>query len=675
VNPAAPESPGTLPADAELDLAGFVTRWSPQAAELLGIEPDHAIGQPLPWLLEDLDDPGGGPPLALPENGDPAQMALARRDAAGNRQHLRMTLTLQPDADGQPRGLYVRFEPLQPAATNPEQLHWYGALLHGSTQGLLVIDASGQPLAVNPAFTRLTGCSADDVALHWGALLQSHDAPPLGRLLRDGGHWHGTVRVPHREGQPLILDLSVGTVRAADGRGTQALCLFTRHDEGAPACGRDAVGSHLDPVTQLPNRLLLTQMMGPLLAQARRSRALLAVLVIRWPRLGRLYDTLGHDSADSLLRTASARLQGTLREQDVLARLGHDSVVAVLPGLPQREHAALVAHKLVERLRPAYPVLDDEVECPGCVGVGLYPDNGEDMAVLLRCAEVAAQRASEPEAPPVAFFSAEMHERATERLRLESELRRAGPQGELHLLLQPKVSLRNGRIVGAEALLRWRHPRRGLLGPGEFVALAEETNLILDLGDWVLQEACRIVRDWNARGWRMPPVAVNVSARQFQPGLPERIDELLQRHGVAPRQLQLEVTESVMVRGADHVSPIMEELAAMGLGLALDDFGTGYSSLSYLKRFPLRTLKIDRSFVIGIPHQISDCAIARAIVTMGQQLRQEIVAEGVETVEQMRFLRALGCDQLQGYLFSPPVELDTFERMVREDHRLPLTAG
>ena len=251
-------------------------------------------------------------------------------------------------------------------------------------------------------------------------------------------------------------------------------------------------------------------------------------------------------------------------------------------------------------------------------------------------------------------------------------MRRALTSDQLQLHYQPKVSLRNGRIVGAEALIRWRHPERGMVPPGVFIPVAEETGLILDIGAWVLEETCRQIRAWEEAGLEVLPIAVNLSSRQFDRGLPQFVQSILERHGVSPERIKLEITESLLVRGAENVIPIMNELVAMGLALSLDDFGTGYSSLAYLKKFPISTLKIDRSFVIGLPQEENDCAIARAIVTMGQQLRQEIVAEGVETREQMAFLRELGCDQLQGYLFSPPVTAANFERMVRDGQELTM---
>jgi EAL domain-containing protein (putative c-di-GMP-specific phosphodiesterase class I) len=307
------------------------------------------------------------------------------------------------------------------------------------------------------------------------------------------------------------------------------------------------------------------------------------------------------------------------------------------------------------------------------IGIAAYPDDAMDSATLIRYAEVAMTKCADMLEFGYLFYHREMDQRAKEQMRLETELRAALANGELELHYQPKVSLRSGRIVGAEALLRWRHPQRGMIPPGVFIALAEETGLILDIGSWVLDEACRQVRAWRDAGFDMPPIAVNLSARQFDEHLPARVQEVLDRHGVTPRQLMLEITESLLVKGADAVVSIMNELVAMGMALALDDFGTGYSSLAYLKRFPISTLKIDRTFVIGLPHEENDCAIARAIVTMAQQLRQEIVAEGVETAEQMAFLRDLGCDQLQGYLFSPAVTAGVFATMQREGKSLDLS--
>jgi EAL domain-containing protein (putative c-di-GMP-specific phosphodiesterase class I) len=370
------------------------------------------------------------------------------------------------------------------------------------------------------------------------------------------------------------------------------------------------------------------------------------------------------------LRQVGQRFRQVLRDEDVLARVGGDEFVAALISIEKREHSAIVAQKLLAALDLPFVIDSQALHISASIGIAVYPEDSLDSAALLRFADVAMKRLQQNGEAGYLFYGPEMNQRAKEHWQLESELRHALSAGELRLHYQPKVSLRSGRIVGAEALIRWLHPEHGMIPPGRFIPVAEETGLILDLGSWVLEEACRQLRAWLDSGLDAAPVAVNLSARQFDSQLPARLQAAVERHGIPNELLKLEITESLLVRGQENVIPIMNALAAMGFSLALDDFGTGYSSLAYLKKFPISTLKIDRSFVIGIPSDENDCAIAQAIVTMGKQLRQEIVAEGVETREQMSFLRDLGCDQLQGYLFSPPVTAEAFERMIREKKRL-----
>ncbi|NIC42320.1 bifunctional diguanylate cyclase/phosphodiesterase [Aquabacterium sp. A08] len=667
-------APAPLPA-VRLDLAGFITGWNDAASAFFGFSAAEALGQHLLLLCGPAD--GDFAELAPPGPGaTPASTTVWRRTKAGQPVQVALTLRLDTDADGDPTGLCAEYRPLERPLSAADRLRLCVSLVEHSHQGVMVTDAHGQIVMVNAAFSRITGHSAADALGQTADLLGSgRDGDALRTqvqtALQGAGLWLGEVLARRRSGELVPLSVCISTVRDAQGQATHAFSIFS--DIGHPR-DTEVRRQHLanvDHISGLPNRLLLGQLLGQALSQAKRDQGLGAVLVVQLQRLGWIYDTLGHEVGDELVAQAGQRLQQALREQDILARLGHDKLAVALPNMRQREHAGLVAHKLLALLRPAYVLHGVTVDCPVSVGIALYPDNGMETAALLRCAELANQRVDDPNTP-ICYFSPEMNERATERFRIEGELRHAMAHGELCLYHQPKVSLRTGRIVGAEALVRWQHPQRGLLGPGHFVPVAEDSGLIRDLGDWVLHEACRQLRDWQAQGLSMPPLAVNLSARQFDKYLPKRLDALLAMHDLAPQQLKLEITESLMVRGADEVVPIMNELAAMGLGIALDDFGTGYSSLAYLKKFPITTLKIDRSFVTGIPQQNDDCAIARAIVTMGQQMRQEIVAEGVETREQMAFLRALGCDQLQGYLFSPPVPADAYERLVRDDIRLPL---
>ena len=361
-----------------------------------------------------------------------------------------------------------------------------------------------------------------------------------------------------------------------------------------------------------------------------------------------------------------------MRDEDILARFGGDEFVVALCDIHQSEHSGLVAEKLLALLEEPFVIESHALHITASIGIAIFPDDGFTTAALLRHADVALKRVQGHGKSGHLFYSPEMNVLAKEQWQLEGELRRALNGQELLLHYQPKVSLRSGRIVGAEALIRWSHPVQGMIPPGKFVPLAEETGLIFELGGWILDEACRQIRIWLDAGLELVPIALNLSARQFDHELPQRLQTAIEQYRVPCELLKLEITESLLVRGQEKVIPIMNQLVALGFTLALDDFGTGYSSLAYLKRFPITTLKIDRAFVVGVPGDENDCAIAQAIVTMGKQLRQEIVAEGVETLAQMAFLRAMGCDQLQGFLFSPPVSAETFERMLREKQRLSL---
>ncbi len=430
--------------------------------------------------------------------------------------------------------------------------------------------------------------------------------------------------------------------------------------------------ANFDNLTGLPNRVHFHQLVDLGLAAARRNEGFGALLAIDLQRFDSVQETFGHEVGDELLRQVAQRFRQALREEDVLARVGADAFVVALLSVQRREHSGIVAQKLLAALKPGFTIEAIVLHVGANIGISVFPEDGMDTASLLQFADVAVKRLKAEGDSGYLFYSPTMNQRAKERWQIEGELRQAMARGQLLLHYQPKVSLRNGRIVGCEALIRWHHPERGMISPAHFIPVAEETGLILEVGDWVLEEACRQIRAWKDAGISVPVVSVNLSARQFDQMLPARVQAALDRHDLPASGLQLEITESLLVRGTDVVVKIMNELVALGLALSMDDFGTGYSSLAYLKKFPITTLKIDRSFVIGIPGDDNDCAIARAIVTMAQQLRQEIVAEGVETREQMHFLRQLGCDQLQGFLFSAGVTAKELLRMVQEDVRLSL---
>ncbi|MGV7209875.1 putative bifunctional diguanylate cyclase/phosphodiesterase [Oxalobacteraceae bacterium A2-2] len=661
----------------EMDLMGYVTGWSEGAQQLLGYTAEQAVGQHVLFLYPEDDDGGDIGTLQLAPEA-PSVSEVWRRTSAGQLIRLRRTLTLRADAGGEAVGMRVLLKQLEPLdgalpAVGAAALH--SRLVEQAEVALLITDLRQRIIYVNPAFSRIAGYSAAQALGQSPDLLRSGvpDAELRTRVqgvLQDGVTWRGEIIGKRGNGELFPQSVTVSALRDEAGRISHCWVVFSDLSVHKDAQARIQRLANYDQLTGLPNLGLLHQLLGQVLTEARRARSHGALLVLELTRVGAISDTLGHEVGNALLCEIARQFRAALRDGDILARLDGARFAVALPRIEKREHAAIVAQKLLKVLDTAILVEGHALQAGAHAGITVYPQDGDDVPVLLHYAEMAAGRASHHPAPALAFYSEEMNQRAQEHLRIESELREALANGELMLYYQPKVSLRSGRIVGAEALLRWRHPVRGMVSPGVFIPVAEETGLILELGAWVLDEACRQVRAWNDANLIMPPVAVNLSARQFDQQLPARVAAVLDKHGVQPGQINLEITESLLVRGADSVVAIMNQLVAMGMSLALDDFGTGYSSLAYLKKFPISTLKIDRAFVVGLPYEENDCAIARAIVTMGQQLRQEIVAEGVETAEQMAFLRELGCDQLQGYLFSQPVPAADFAAMLREGKRL-----
>ncbi len=660
----------------ELDLAGYVTGWNPGAEQMFGYTADEARGQHVLFLYVDDDEAGNIAELVL-ESGS-AVTDVRRRRKSGEVIWVRLSIALACDDSGEPCGMQVRLAQVNQGLSLQEKTSLHARIIEDSDQGVLITDANERIVSINGAFTRITGYTMAEAIGQTPDLLRSgvHDADLRAQVrsaMQGAGPWRGEIVGRRKNGELFPQSVTISAVRDERGRISHTFSLFSDISRHKAVEARMQKMANYDALTGLPNQGLLIQLLGQAMTEARRTRTHGAVLVVEVGRLGSISDTLGHEVGNALLVEVARLLRATLREGDLLARLDGGKFAIGLLHVEKREHAALVARKLIDSLAAPIVTGPHSLQVGTHVGIAVYPEDAADPEALLRGADVASSRAGRTHEPALLFFSEEMNQRAKEHLRIESELRDALANDELMLYYQPKVSLRSGRIVGAEALLRWRHPVRGLVSPGVFIPVAEETGLITELGNWVVDEACRQIRQWRDANVIMPPVAVNLSARQFDRGLPQRMAQVLEQYQVHPEQLMLEITESLLVRGADSVIAIMNELVAMGLALALDDFGTGYSSLAYLKKFPISTLKIDRAFVVGLPHEQNDCAIARAIVTMGQQLRQEIVAEGVETMEQMHFLRELGCDQLQGYLFSQPVPAADFERMLREGRRLSFT--
>jgi diguanylate cyclase (GGDEF)-like protein len=420
-----------------------------------------------------------------------------------------------------------------------------------------------------------------------------------------------------------------------------------------------------DALTDLPNRSLLEDRLTTALAQAHRKSRMLALLYLDLDRFKRVNDTLGHSLGDHILQSVAERLTSIVREADTVARVGGDEFTILLPEISQAQDAIDVADRILRELRR--PVMVDHRELPATtsMGIAFYPDDAEEADTLLRNADIAMYRAKEQGRDNYQLYTAAMNARIAERFAVENDLRRALDRNEFVVYYQPQVDLSSQQIVGVEALVRWEHPTRGLMLPADFIPVAEESGLIVPLGEWVLRTACAQAKAWQEAG--LPPIrlAVNLSGRQFQQrNLSEMVERALNETSLEPRYLQLEITETVVMHDMDFTIATLNNLKAMGIQIAIDDFGCGHSSLNYLKRLPIDDVKIDRSFVHDLATDPSDAAIVGSVVAMTRELNLNVVAEGVETEEQLAFLKERQCDVVQGFLFSRPVPPDAVEKII-----------
>jgi diguanylate cyclase (GGDEF)-like protein len=417
----------------------------------------------------------------------------------------------------------------------------------------------------------------------------------------------------------------------------------------------------------LPNRLLLSDRISQAISLARRQRRPLAVLFLDLDRFKTINDSLGHAAGDSLLQSVSKRLLASIRRSDTVSRQGGDEFVILLSEITHPEDAATSARQILQSLSAPHSIGGQDLHVLGSIGISLYPEDGEDAETLIKSADTAMYHAKENGRNTFQFFKQEMNLKAVDRQLLESSLNRALEREEFLLHYQPKVNLKSGAITGAEALLRWQHPERGLTFPDHFVPIAEECGLIVQIGRWVLRESCRQAREWQDAGLPCKRVSVNVSAVEFRDkGFVEGVRAILAETGLEPCYLDLELTEGVLMDDVESTASVLQALKAMGVHLAVDDFGTGYSSLSYLRQFPIDVLKIDQSFIQQISADPYDSAIVSAIIDMGKNLNQRVIAEGVETHEQLAFLQARRCEEGQGYLFSRPVAATQFAQLLQQ---------
>jgi diguanylate cyclase (GGDEF)-like protein/PAS domain S-box-containing protein len=551
------------------------------------------------------------------------------------------------------------------------------ATMNSVIDGILTVTEAGTVESANPAAARIFGYEAEqmigrrlaDLVGTAGPLDLERAPTPVAITALPGQSLLEMVGRRANDGATFPLELSV-TELDLDGPRT---FIVTLRDITARKEAADLVLYHAthDALTGLPNRALFGDRLTDALKHSARRGDMLAVLFLDLDRFKMINDTLGHGVGDALLVALSRRLRASVRDEDTVARMGGDEFIFIMRGLKSADDAVKPAQKILEAIRPPFHINGQELYVTASIGIGLYPPDGLGADQLLRSADMALYRAKERGRNRLQLHNPMLNVRVYEQMVLEKHLRRALERNQFALLYQPQIALDSGQVVGVEALIRWQHPELGLIPPDEFVPLAEENGLIEALGIWVLRAACQQYRTW--REARLPGLrlAINMSARQFQrSGLEQRIRDVLGDTGMDARWLELELTESVLMQEGDHAAGLLGNLSEMGISLALDDFGTGYSSLSYLKRFPISRVKIDRSFVCDINTNEGDAALARAVIAMAHGLGVEVLAEGIESLEQLAILRRYGCDEGQGYFLGRPVAPSEVPRLVRK-HEWP----
>ncbi|MBV8464588.1 MAG: EAL domain-containing protein, partial [Burkholderiales bacterium] len=655
-----------------VDLDGRVLDANPAMLALLDVSRESFIGQAMPrfiveaWHAYDdhmmrhrvlIDGLCGEYEIEL-LRGDSTVLAVSAKGV------------LMRDQDGRSIGILRIVRDLTERKAAAARMELAAKVFDNTAEAIMVVSPSFNIASVNRAFCEITGYAADEVVGKPVTLLRDPDAEGSrydqvrDAYLRTGG-WNGEIPLRRKSGDIFTASMQINVARDVTGRVGEVVALIRDISEAKAAEARILHLARFDALTELPNRAYFRELTEEAISEGQRHGERRAVLFVDLDHFKTVNDSLGHAVGDLLLQEVARRLAESLRAGDVVGRLGGDEFVMLLRHMDSDADIAVVADRVLSRLAEPFSLAEHELVVTPSLGIALYPNDGEDYDTLIRNADAAMYHAKESGRNTYRFYTADMNIRAREILAVENQLRRALERNEFVLHYQPQVEIATGRIIGAEALIRWQHPDKGLLGPIEFIPLAEERGLIAPIGQWVLREACRQNKAWQDAGLPAIEVAVNLSAVQFyQRELVDSIAALLDQYELEPHWLGLEVTESIIVQNVDSTVRTMSALEQMGVKLAIDDFGTGYSSLSYLKRFSADKLKIDRSFVADVPGDPDDSAITRAIINLARNLNLRVIAEGVETQAQWEFLRSEGCDEVQGYLVSRPVPAEAFGTML-----------
>ena len=556
------------------------------------------------------------------------------------------------------------------------QLQQAAIVFESTREGIMITDAERKIIKVNSALIDLFGYKEEELIGQLPRIFRSgkHDSgfyQNMMTALEAQGFWRGELWNRKQNGEMLPMMSSINPVCDSNGELLYYISIYTDISQLKDSEARLEHMALHDPLTGLPNRAMLSRKLGSILSNAIQNNTRVALFMLDLDHFKNVNDSFGHHYGDELLHQVAARLRNQLRASDVVCRLGGDEFTVLLQNNPSLDDVSLLAEKIIHALNQPFALSNErEVMIGTSIGISLYPEHGHTAEELMQQADTAMYRAKHDGRDGYRYFSEELYLKAKARLELEQRLHRAIAGQEFKMFYQPQISISTNQIIGAEALLRWDDPVLGLIPPSEFISVAEETGLIQNIGEWALFETCRQGREWLDKHLPEINLAVNLSPLQLHHGdVQQLIGSILHNTGFPAQHLELELTESALMEQQEEAVKILQGLRQQGIRIAIDDFGTGYSSLAYLKQFPLDVLKIDKRFVEDIPHERDDMEIAATIVAMGHSLRLTVLAEGVETREQLDFLEQQGCDYYQGYLCCPPLPADEFAQMLQQQHQ------